>query len=81
MNDKQSSTPDHQAAGEAEKPISRRKVIKTLALGGGVTTGTLLFPSEWTKPLVEAVYLPAHAQTTGPTPPQPTPTAGPTPTA
>jgi len=34
----------------------RRKVIKGLMLGGTVVTAT-----QWSKPMVEAVVLPAHA--------------------
>lgn len=42
----------------------RRKLIKALTLGGGAVTITKI-PSTWSKPVVDSVVLPAHAQTTG----------------
>lgn len=42
---------------------TRRRFVKGAALGaGGMTL------SQWTRPIVEKVVLPAHAQTTGPAP-------------
>ncbi|GJL83572.1 MAG: hypothetical protein DHS20C01_32060 [marine bacterium B5-7] len=43
----------------------RRKLLKSLVAGGSVaaTTATL-FPEKWTKPVVDSVVLPSHAQTT-----------------
>ena len=39
----------------------RRDVVKGMALGlGGLTL------TQWSRPVVESVILPAHAQTTGP---------------
>lgn len=41
----------------------RRKLVKGAALGvGGITL------THWSRPVVESVVLPAHAQTTGPQP-------------
>lgn len=60
-----------------EKAPSRRKLIKAIAgAAGGAATASAV-PSSWTKPIVNAVMLPAHAQTTGPT--TTPPPAGPTP--
>jgi len=42
---------------------NRRSLIKALTIGGGAVTAAKL-PSVWTAPVVEAVTLPAHAQTT-----------------
>lgn len=42
----------------------RRQLIKALAAGGGVITSSTLLPSAWTRPVVDAVVLPSHAQTT-----------------
>lgn len=51
---------------------NRRSLIKALTIGGGAVTAAKL-PSAWTTPVVDAVTLPAHAQTTE----QPTePTSG-----
>lgn len=43
---------------------NRRSLIKALTIGGGAVTAAKL-PSVWTTPVVDAVTLPAHAQTTG----------------
>jgi len=60
-----------------QSSINRRKV---LCRSLGMIAGTaLLAPSRWTKPVVDSVFLPAHAQTTyvidpwpGPVPSSPT---------
>ena len=49
-----------------DKKISktRRKIIKSTAVGGGVFGTIKNVPETWTKPVIESVMLPAHAQTT-----------------
>ena len=43
---------------------SRRKLLKSVAIGSGaILTGKTL-PENWTKPVVDSVLLPAHAQAT-----------------
>lgn len=42
---------------------SRRRLIKAAAGSGGVIVGAKVAPKEWTKPIVDSVILPAHAQT------------------
>lgn len=42
---------------------SRRRVLKTALMGGASITAFKLAPESWTRPVVEAVSLPAHAQT------------------
>ncbi len=42
----------------------RRELLKALTLGGGAVAATQL-PSTWSKPVVDSVMIPAHAQTTG----------------
>lgn len=44
-----------------EQSEARRRLLKTLAAGG--VAGAAL-PAQWTKPVIEAVILPAHAQAT-----------------
>jgi hypothetical protein len=39
--------------------ITRRRVLQILTVGG--LTATILIPSRWIKPVVEAVVVPAHA--------------------
>lgn len=45
---------------------NRRRLLKTLSVGGGVAIGFEMIPDRWTQPLVQSVYLPAHAQTSLP---------------
>lgn len=40
---------------------ARRTVIKSIAAGGAIVAGKSL-PEEWSKPVVDSVFLPAHAQ-------------------
>jgi hypothetical protein len=42
-----------------ESNTTRRRVLEILAVGG--LTVTILIPSKWIKPIVETVFLPAHA--------------------
>lgn len=48
---------------------SRRKLIKSLVIGGSTAELTGILPSKWVTPIVETVALPAHALTTGPSGP------------
>ncbi|HHD63480.1 MAG TPA: twin-arginine translocation signal domain-containing protein [Desulfobulbaceae bacterium] len=61
---------------------SRRKALKTIAAGTAVA-GTMALTGKWSKPVVDTIILPAHAQATNPegpvtstTTPAPTTTAG-----
>lgn len=49
-------------------PLSqtRRSALKKMLVGTGVAAGTVALPSEWTKPLVDRVLVPTHAQTSDP---------------
>lgn len=42
----------------------RRKLLKSLAASGGFVATSKSLPEQWSKPVVDAVLLPAHAQTT-----------------
>ena len=46
---------------------NRRKLIHSIALGGGVIIAGKSIPNSWTKPIIQSVILPAHAQTSEPT--------------
>lgn len=48
------------------RQVSRRKMLRALGGGSALAVGGAL-PDQWTKPAIQAVMLPAHAQTT-PTP-------------
>lgn len=45
---------------------SRRKLLKKMAIGGATIAAGRSLPSEWSKPVVDSVLLPAHAQTSAP---------------
>ncbi len=47
------------------KNDSRRKLLKSIAVGSGAVAAGSAIPKKWSKPLVDSVVLPAHAQTTG----------------
>jgi hypothetical protein len=44
---------------------SRRKILKSIAAGSGAVIAGKSLPDQWTKPIVDAALLPAHAQTSG----------------
>lgn len=44
--------------------FDRRQIIRTILIGGVATT--LILPGKWTKPLVNSVIVPAHAQASPP---------------
>ena len=47
---------------------NRRKLLKSIAAGGGAIVAGKSLPDKWTAPVVDTVLLPAHAQTS-PAPP------------
>ncbi|KAA3622568.1 MAG: hypothetical protein DWQ08_12660 [Proteobacteria bacterium] len=56
-----------ETANEPDKENSldaRRRIVRNLLIGGGAVAGTATIPEKWSKPMVEGVVLPAHAQTT-----------------
>lgn len=54
--------PDNTKANIPTGGKSRRRVLKTALLGGASITAFKLAPESWTRPVVEAVSLPVHAQ-------------------
>lgn len=57
---------------------SRRKLLKSIAAGSSAVVAGKALPERWSKPVVDAVLLPAHAETTDETGSQPTTTVAPT---
>jgi len=53
----------------------RRDALKTVLVGSGVVAATLTLPTQWTKPVVQAVVGPSPAQAISP--PAGPPTSGP----
>ena len=51
-------------AGQASSE-ERRRAVKNILAGSGVVAGAAA-TSQWSKPIIDAVMLPAHAQTSGP---------------
>jgi hypothetical protein len=62
-----------------EEKIGRRDLLKAIAATSGAVVAASVLPSSWTKPIIEAGVLPAHAQgsiaTATPTTATATPTA------
>ncbi|MCI5167351.1 MAG: hypothetical protein D3903_14975, partial [Candidatus Electrothrix sp. GM3_4] len=50
---------------DQERNISRRTVIRKLAIGSAALAGCSIFPKKWTAPVIEFGSLPAHAITSG----------------
>lgn len=72
--EKQSPICRSQQAGNNNKEsvnTSRRKALKTIAAGTAVAGG-LALSGKWSKPVVDTIILPAHAQATNPVGPAPT---------
>ncbi len=44
---------------------SRRKLLKSIAVGSGAVVAGKSLPESWTKPVIDTVMLPAHAETSG----------------
>ena len=57
---------------------SRRKLLKTIATGSGAVAAGKSLPESWSRPVVDAVMLPAHAETTDESISDPTTTVAPT---
>lgn len=52
---------------------SRRKLLKSIAAGSGAVVAGKSLPESWSKPVVNSVLLPAHAETTTGSGPIPAP--------
>lgn len=48
---------------------NRRNLLKSIAAGSGVIVAGKSLPESWSRPVVDSVMLPAHAQTSPPPPP------------
>ena len=48
-----------------DRARSRRKLLKAVAAAGGGVVAARSLPTRWTRPLVDAVIIPVHAQASG----------------
>lgn len=49
---------------DPKNTFDRRQLVKTVLIGGAIAT--IVLPTKWTKPLIESVVVPAHAQASPP---------------
>ena len=55
-----------------DKKITRRKAVKTIAGGITALAAYHTLPAKWEKPILESIFIPAHAQTSAVDPTDPT---------
>lgn len=48
---------------DKKSSVSRRNLLKSIAAGSGAIVAGKTLPESWSKPVVDSVMLPAHAQT------------------
>lgn len=48
---------------EQSEAGTRRRILKQVAAGGGMVIAARALPEQWVRPVVDAVLLPSHAQT------------------
>lgn len=48
-----------------KKEEARRRILKKMAVGGGIVTASQVMPERWIKPVIDSVILPAHADLSG----------------
>lgn len=61
-----SSAENQESPEKTVKGITRRKAVKNLVGGVAALAAYNMFPVRWDKPIVEQVFLPAHAGTSSP---------------
>ena len=52
----------HEQKSPESSPINRRELLKALGAAGGALAAAAFLPGKWTKPVVDAGVMPAHAQ-------------------
>jgi len=56
-------SPSRRNQANTDGTPGRRKLLKSALLGGGAAGAWYLAPERWTRPVIQSVTLPAHAQT------------------
>ena len=62
---KEQSAPQGGRSESERRGRARRKLLKSLAAGGGVVVATKVIPTQWSKPVIDSLLLPAHANASG----------------
>ena len=57
-------------APDGGRERARRKILKTVAVGGGALASATTLPDKWTKPVLNSAILPAHAMLSVVAPPR-----------
>ena len=57
------NNPGSEVKSPEDKNSGRRKLLKSVVAGGGAATVAKMLPDQWARPVVDAVMLPSHAQT------------------
>jgi hypothetical protein len=65
VSDETKSNGGNPSPSEHDTTPARRRLLKALAGAGGVFAAGKSVPEKWTRPVVDSVLLPAHAQATG----------------
>lgn len=52
-------------ATRSPRLLARRRLLKSLTVGGGMATAVKAVPEVWRRPVIDSVILPVHAQTSG----------------
>lgn len=68
MTETKKATEENLSTLAIENP-SRRKAVKTIVAGTGALAAYHTLPVNWSTPIIEQIFLPAHAQTSGYVPP------------
>jgi hypothetical protein len=50
---------------DTKKEEARRRILKKMAVSGGIVTASQVMPERWIKPVIDSVILPAHAGVSG----------------
>lgn len=63
MEDNNNEKKSFETEGKYRKSNTRRKALKSIVAGSSAVAASSMLPEKWTKPVIDSVALPAHAQT------------------
>ncbi len=64
MSHKKHTGKNHSQHQKPATENSRRRALKSARLTGGIITGSSALPHKWSRPVIDSVILPSHADTT-----------------